>query len=211
MPSIEEVKDASLLDRESDYETDSNDNDDAISIVSISSSNSEDHNDILNETYKDRFLALKDIIPPATRLSLAKKWEKTAALVLKGGNWAGNAVWVVTTSALLVGLPLALAIEDEARIVQQEKEMQMQQSGQQSVSTTISAVDYFHLDMQHVMAWTSRLILRFSMSTATRRTKWSNWCRSTRLLIPVPPYQQPPTHSNPLHPAPTSPTPLTLL
>lgn len=42
----------------------------------------------------------------------------------------------MSTSALLVGLPLALAIEDEARVVAQEKEMQMQSAGQQQVSLT---------------------------------------------------------------------------
>lgn len=44
---------------------------------------------------------------------------------------AGKLVWVVTTSALLVGLPFALAVEDESRIVAQEKEMMAQQQGAQ--------------------------------------------------------------------------------
>ena len=45
----------------------------------------------------------------------------------------GNLVWIVTTSALLVGLPLALSLEDEAKIVAQEKEMLAQQQGAQQV------------------------------------------------------------------------------
>lgn len=51
-----------------------------------------------------------------------------------GLSQAGNIAWIVSTSALLVGLPLALAIEDETRITQQEREMQMQSQGQQQVS-----------------------------------------------------------------------------
>jgi import receptor subunit TOM22 len=129
MVAVEEVRDASLernvADNESDYETDS----DVVSISSI-----EDDDDIANETIRDRIIALKDIVPPSTRLEAVRKWEKTTAWVSQGSKWAGNAVWIITTSALLVGLPLALAIEDEARVVQQEKEFQMQQSGQQSVS-----------------------------------------------------------------------------
>ncbi len=42
-------------------------------------------------------------------------------------------MWVVTTSALLVGLPFALAVEDESRIVAQEKEMMAQQQGAQQM------------------------------------------------------------------------------
>jgi import receptor subunit TOM22 len=48
---------------------------------------------------------------------------------------AGNIVWVVTTTALMIGLPMALAIEDEARVIAQEKEMMGQQQGQAGVST----------------------------------------------------------------------------
>jgi len=129
MVAVEEVRDASLpQDHESEYETDSNGSD-AISVSSI-----EDDDDIANETYKDRLIALKDIVPPSTRLEAVRKWQQATSWVSTGSKWAGNAVWIITTSALLVGLPLALAVEDEARIVGQEKELQMQQSGQQAVS-----------------------------------------------------------------------------
>lgn len=43
---------------------------------------------------------------------------------------------MITTSALLVGLPLALAIENETMMVQQEKEMLAQQQGAQQVRLT---------------------------------------------------------------------------
>lgn len=45
------------------------------------------------------------------------------------GALAGRAAWVLTTSALLVGLPFALAVEDEARFSMQERELNAQQSG----------------------------------------------------------------------------------
>jgi len=40
---------------------------------------------------------------------------------------------VVTTSALLVALPLALTLEDEAKAVAQEQEILEQQQGQQQM------------------------------------------------------------------------------
>lgn len=141
MVKVEEVRDAAYADkddRESDYAT-TDDEDAGFETESVSSVDSEDDAfSPADETLVDRFYALKDIVAPSTRTRLASQWNRTASWVKTGGKWAGNAVWVVTTSALLVGLPLALAMEDEARIVQQEKELQMQQSGQQSVSRGVS-------------------------------------------------------------------------
>ena len=75
------------------------------------------------ETFMDRVAALVDIVPPTTRYSIKSKVSKTFSVVKGLGKFTGNVVWVVTTSALLVGLPLALSLEDEAKIVAQEKEM----------------------------------------------------------------------------------------
>lgn len=136
MVKVEEVQDAAYAskdDRESDYAT-TDDEEDGFETESVSSVASDDDFNAADETLAQRIAALKDIVAPSTRTRLASQWNRTAEWVKIGGKWAGNAVWVVTTSALLVGLPLALAMEDEARIVQQEKELQMQQSGQQSVS-----------------------------------------------------------------------------
>ncbi|KAK2465220.1 hypothetical protein APHAL10511_002574 [Amanita phalloides] len=86
-----------------------------------------------DESLLDRLAALKDIIPPATRHSITSRVAKTASWVKRGGKLAGNIVWIITTSALLVALPLALSLEDEAKIVAQEKEMLEQQQGAQQM------------------------------------------------------------------------------
>jgi import receptor subunit TOM22 len=99
------------------------------SLSSVSSELSAD------ETFFDRVAALVDIVPPTTRHSIASRISKTASFIKRGGKIAGNIVWVVTTSALLVALPLALSLEDEAKIVAQEKEMMEQQQGAQQVTT----------------------------------------------------------------------------
>jgi import receptor subunit TOM22 len=87
------------------------------------------------ESFFDRITALVDIVPPSTRHNLSSKLSKTTSFVKRSGKIIGNVVWIVTTSALLVGLPLALSLEDEAKIVAQEKEMLAQQQGAQQVCT----------------------------------------------------------------------------
>jgi import receptor subunit TOM22 len=100
------------------------------SSVSLSSVDSDVSAD---ESFFDRISALKDIVPPTTRHSISTRITRTASLLKRSSKVVGNIVWVVTTSALLVGLPLALALEDEAKIAQQEKEMLEQQQGAQHV------------------------------------------------------------------------------
>ncbi|KAF7291596.1 Mitochondrial import receptor subunit TOM22 [Mycena chlorophos] len=86
-----------------------------------------------NESFIDRIAALVDIVPPTTRHAISERVYKSASLLKRGGKLAGNLVWIVTTSALLVALPLALVLEDEAKIVAQERELLEQQQGQQQM------------------------------------------------------------------------------
>ena len=87
-----------------------------------------------DETIADRLYALKDMVSPSTRQKLSQTWSKTYSWGYWGGRLLGNGAWIITTSALLVGLPLALSIENETMMVQQEKEMLAQQQGAQQVS-----------------------------------------------------------------------------
>ncbi|KIP02897.1 hypothetical protein PHLGIDRAFT_95443 [Phlebiopsis gigantea 11061_1 CR5-6] len=100
------------------------------SSVSLSSVGSEPDGE---ESFYERLAALVDIVPPTTRQTISSRVSKTASLFKSGGKLVGNLVWIVTTSALLVGLPLALSLEDEAKIVAQEKEMLAQQQGAQQM------------------------------------------------------------------------------
>ena len=100
------------------------------SSVSLSSVDSDSP---VDESILDRISALKDIVPPSTRHSIASKVSKTASFFKRTTKIAGNVIWVVTTSALLIGLPLALILEDEAKVVAQENEMLAQQQGAQQV------------------------------------------------------------------------------
>ena len=86
-----------------------------------------------SESLYQRIAALVDIIPPTTRYSISSQASKSAAVLRRTGKLAGNLIWMLTTSALLVGLPLALVLEDEAKITAQEKELIAQQQGAQQV------------------------------------------------------------------------------
>ena len=105
----------------------------SVSLSSVSSELSAE------ETFFERVAALVDIVPPTTRHSISSRISKTASFIKRGGKIAGNIVWIVTTSALLVALPLALSLEDEAKIVAQEAEMLEQQQGAQQVNAPLLA------------------------------------------------------------------------
>ncbi|EMD40073.1 hypothetical protein CERSUDRAFT_112286 [Gelatoporia subvermispora B] len=98
------------------------------SSVSLSSAGSEVD---AEESLYERIAALVDIVPPTTRHSISTKISNTFGFFKTSGKVVGNIMWIVTTSALLVGLPLALSLEDEAKIVAQEKEILAQQQGAQ--------------------------------------------------------------------------------
>ncbi|KZS93202.1 hypothetical protein SISNIDRAFT_550186 [Sistotremastrum niveocremeum HHB9708] len=86
-----------------------------------------------SESFYDRLVALVDIVPPQTRHTISSRLSKTTSFLHRSGKVVGNLVWIVTTSALLVGLPLALILEDEAKIVQEERNMLAQQQGVQQM------------------------------------------------------------------------------
>ena len=100
------------------------------SSVSVSTISSEP---LEAESLYDRLTALVDIVPPETRYSISSRFSRARSVVKTGAKIVGNVVWIVTTSALLVGLPLVLILEDEAKIVNEEKSVLAQQQGAQQV------------------------------------------------------------------------------
>ena len=91
-----------------------------------------------NESYAERFYALKDMISPKTRATLATHANQgiAAAWVLK--TWVGKSAWLVCTTAILMGLPLALSVESEMVFAQQERMEREQLAGQQQVRRFLS-------------------------------------------------------------------------
>ncbi len=122
---------------EDDYYTDtglSNCSEAMILTILISNSDSEistDDEDTVpeEETLTERLLALRDIIPPTTRSYISNKVETTAGWIKSGLFFGGKTLWVVSTSALLLGVPWALAFAEEQQMVEMEKEMKMRDMG----------------------------------------------------------------------------------
>ncbi|KAI2626764.1 mitochondrial import translocase, subunit Tom22 [Hypoxylon sp. NC1633] len=85
--------------------------------------------DPLNETLTDRLYALRDIIPPQTRSSIASKFNTTTSVVGSVLSFSGKTIWVIGTSALVIVVPWALAWAEEQQVIEMEKEMKMREMG----------------------------------------------------------------------------------
>ncbi|KAF2203270.1 mitochondrial import translocase, subunit Tom22 [Delitschia confertaspora ATCC 74209] len=122
MVKLEEVIDEEFLRAqqgptdEDDWDTDSES--DTSSILS----------DTPDETLYERLTALKDMIPASTRRSVFSKVSTAKSWVTSGLLMGGKTLWVVSTSALLLGVPWALAYAEEQQMQEMEREMKMQQS-----------------------------------------------------------------------------------
>ena len=87
-----------------------------------------------DESLYERISALQDIIPASTRRSIASKYSTASSWVKSGLLMGGKTLWVVSTSALLLGVPWALAYSEEQMIVEQERAEMMNQRAQNEVS-----------------------------------------------------------------------------
>ena len=86
-----------------------------------------------DETLYERIIALQDMIPASTRRSISSKVNTTSSWLKSGLFFGGKTLWVVSTSALLLGVPWALAYSEEQMIVEQERAELMQQRAQNEV------------------------------------------------------------------------------
>ncbi|WFD34066.1 mitochondrial import receptor subunit Tom22 [Malassezia cuniculi] len=135
MVKIEEVQDESKKVRQQDLNAEFDDGDEWE--VTDDESDEEDFEDevtekglvVPNETLWERISALRDILAPETRAAISKTFRVAWAYTFMGGWLTGKLIWIGVTSALLVGLPFALSVEDESRLITQEKEIASQQGG----------------------------------------------------------------------------------
>lgn len=130
MPSVQEISEEAesalqIIEHDSDYE----DTDEEL----------EFEEDIANETLGDRFIALKDMISPRQRKAIIHTSTTLKTLMGSVFKFAGKTTYVVATSALLLGVPLALAIVDEQQVVAMEREMKMQQGANEVLAPGASS------------------------------------------------------------------------
>ncbi|KAG4419478.1 hypothetical protein IFR04_007352 [Cadophora malorum] len=92
---------------------------------------SDDEDNVADEeSFAERLLALRDMVPPTTRSYISNKVETTTSWIKSGLMFSGKTLWVVSTSALLLGVPWALAFAEEQQMVEMEKEMRMREAGE---------------------------------------------------------------------------------
>ena len=90
----EDFSEGELSDNDSNYSTDDSDSNEEESIL-------------------ERILALRDIIPEDTRESIANNISTVMSFGARSARLLGNGAWILTTSALLIFMPLAYEIERE--------------------------------------------------------------------------------------------------
>lgn len=91
--------------------------------------------DPTNESLSERLYALRDIIPPQTRASIASKVNATTSAIGNVLSFGGKTMWVISTSALILGVPWALAWAEEQQVLEMEKEMKMREMGGEILTT----------------------------------------------------------------------------
>lgn len=67
------------------------------------------------------------MVPPTYRKSVSSAASTGYSWVSRGLSLSGKTLWVVSTSALLLGVPWALAFSEEQQVQEMEREMRMQQ------------------------------------------------------------------------------------
>jgi mitochondrial import receptor subunit TOM22 len=102
-----------------------------LNIHNVDSEISSDDEDTspVEESLTDRLLALRDMIPPTTRSYISSTVSTTTSYIKSGLGMGGKALFVLSTSALLLGVPWALAFAEEQQVVEMEKEMRMREMG----------------------------------------------------------------------------------
>ena len=81
-----------------------------------------------SESLLDRIVALKDVLPPKTRTQIANTLNSAYGMASSTLLFGGKSLWVISSSALLLGVPWALAYAEEQQMVEMEREMKMQQT-----------------------------------------------------------------------------------
>lgn len=84
--------------------------------------------DVSNETFMERIIALKGVIPPSYRYGLTNVSSTLYSAASTTLKYSGSAIWILTTSSLLLGVPLTLSVISEQQLIEMEKEMKLTQS-----------------------------------------------------------------------------------
>ncbi|KAI8873419.1 hypothetical protein GQ42DRAFT_160540 [Ramicandelaber brevisporus] len=85
---------------------------------------------VADESLLDRLSALKDIIPPGVRSGVSDFTEQVVDNLWSIGKIVGAAGWIVSTSAIMVALPMVLEMQKDMEIEEIEKQQRQQMAAQ---------------------------------------------------------------------------------
>jgi len=92
-----------------------------------SDDDSDDDDHTFEESIYERLVALKDMVSPKQRSRLSRAFDKTYHFVSSGMTLGGKTMWIISTSAIMICVPYALAVGEEQQMLEMEKEMKAQQ------------------------------------------------------------------------------------
>ncbi|KAL8904112.1 MAG: hypothetical protein Q9171_007167 [Xanthocarpia ochracea] len=87
-----------------------------------------------SETALDRIYALKDIIPPSTRRSIASTSSNFFSALKSTALFSGKSLYVISTGGLMVLVPFMMATIEEQQIVEMEREQKAREMGSEIMS-----------------------------------------------------------------------------
>ncbi|MCJ1313894.1 mitochondrial import receptor protein [Agyrium rufum] len=125
MVQLEEVKDEEDLHVQPGPE----DDDDYTDTESEISDPDDDMYGPESESLSERISALQDMVPPATRRKISSTINTTSSYLSSGLWFSGKAIFVLSTSLLLFGVPFGLAVMEEQQIAEAEMEQKARSMG----------------------------------------------------------------------------------
>jgi import receptor subunit TOM22 len=81
------------------------------------------------ESLTERLYALRDIVPPTTRGWISNKFNTVSSAAWSVLSFSGKSAWVLSTSAIFIGVPFAIAWSEEQQVAAMEQEYNMRQQG----------------------------------------------------------------------------------
>jgi import receptor subunit TOM22 len=90
-----------------------------------SEDDSDDDDETFEESVYERLVALKDMVPLKHRARVSGAFGATYNAVSSVLRFGGKSLWVLSASAIMLGVPYALAVGEEQQMVEMEKEMKV--------------------------------------------------------------------------------------
>ncbi|KAI4183665.1 MAG: hypothetical protein L6R41_005275 [Letrouitia leprolyta] len=135
MVHLEEVEDQDLVRQQpGPYEEDDDEADYTDTDSSLSSDDDLPSSLTPSETALDRLYALKDMISPSTRRSIAVTSSNIYSALKSTALFSGKGLYTLSTGGLMVLVPYMMAVMEEQQYVEMEREQKARDMGSEIMS-----------------------------------------------------------------------------